>query len=432
MNKEKIILFILITLMSMAWQISYAYSFSAQNSDGITLYYNLISNSEVEVTYGPTTYGLYPGIVNIPSTVIYEGEELTITSIGNSAFYCCLDLTSVIIPSSVTNIGAGAFMYCSKLTSVIIPMSVTSIGDNAFYDCSALTSVTIPSAVTSIGNNAFIGCSSLTNVSVANGNTVYDSRNDCNAIIETATNTLVLGCSTTTIPESVRSIGPVAFYNCTGLMNVVIPSSVVSIDDCAFYGCSGLTNMLIPSNVTSLGIGAFFGCTGLNSLTISEGVTIINEKAFSICPSLTSVTIPESVTVIGDFAFESCSNLTNVTIPSGLTYLGGFSFSHCPKLTNVYCYMETPLIISKANTFSNRANATLYVPYGTKTAYEAAYGWNDFKEIIEMNHTDISLTPSISPEGEGSGYFTLDGRKLYGKPTQKGVYIVNGKKIVIK
>ena len=170
-----------------------------------------------------------------------------------------------------------------------LPKGTTSIGDNAFSRCIGLTSITIPSSVMSIGIGAFSGCTNLTNITVDEKNTIYDSRNNCNAIINKETNTLIQGCKTTTILSSVTSIGDYAFSGCTGLTSITIPSSVTSIGSMAFSGCTGLTSITIPSSVTSIGNSAFSGCTGL-----------------------TSITIPSSVTSIGNSAFYGCENLTNV------------------------------------------------------------------------------------------------------------------------
>ena len=153
------------------------------------------------------------------------------------------------------------------MTSVTIPNSVTSIGDSAFTGCSGLTSVTIGNSVTSIGDYAFSGCIGLTSIVVESGNTVYDSRNNCNAIIETSTNTLITGCKNTVIPNGVTSIGDLAFSGCIGLTSITIPSSVTSIGRYAFEGCSGLTSISIPSSVTSIGNYAFSDCSGLTSVT---------------------------------------------------------------------------------------------------------------------------------------------------------------------
>ena len=370
-------------------------------------------NAIIETNTNTLIYGCQNTV--IPNTVTSIGSnafgfcsgltEITIpnsvTSIGSHAFDGCSGLTSLNIPNSVTSIGSHAFDGCSGLTSLNIPNSVTSIEYEAFDGCSGLTSVSfhckeigdwfsgnssiktvvignevetirnhafqrctgltsitfhckeigwswfsgnssiktvvIGNSVTSIGSNAFSGCSGLTSIRVESGNTQYDSRNDCNAIIETNTNTLIYGCQNTVIPNTVTSIGNQAFYNCSGLTSITIPNSVTSIGNQAFYNCSGLTSITIPNSVTSIGNNAFSGCSGL-----------------------TSINIPNSVTSIGSYAFRDCSGLTSVRVN-----------------------MLDPLPIS-AETFSNRAKATLYVPKGCKAAYEAANYWKEFKMIVEV------------------------------------------------
>ena len=166
----------------------------------------------------------------------------SVTAIGECAFYECSGLTSVIIPNSVKVIGIYAFKGCSGLTSVIIPNSVEVIGNYAFEDCSGLTSVTIPNSVVAIGELAFCRCSGLTKLVVDLENPSYDSREGCNAIIESSTNKLIAGCKSTIIPKTVTTIGKSAFEGCSGLALVSIPSSVTTINIGAFSRCSDLVS----------------------------------------------------------------------------------------------------------------------------------------------------------------------------------------------
>ena len=196
---------------------------------------------------------------------------------------------------------------------------MTIIGSYAFSGCSSLTSIEIPNSVTSIGSSAFESCIDLTSINVDSNNTVYDSRNNCNAIIEKSGNTLISGCKNTVIPDTVTSIGVAAFWGCSSLTSIEIPSSVKSIGDEVFYDCSSLTSIEIPSGVTSIGDMAFRGCSSLTSIEIPSGVKYIESYAFDGCSSLTSIEIPSSVTYIEDYAFRGCSSLTSIKVDSNNT-----------------------------------------------------------------------------------------------------------------
>ena len=259
----------------------------------------------------------------------------SVTSIGDWAFNACRDLKSIIIPNSVTTIGKHAFSECSGLTSITIPNSVTSIGESAFYMCSSLTYVTIPNSVTSIEERVFTECRNLEFIFLEENNKKYDSRNDCNAIIETESNTLIAGCKNTTIPESITSIGDYAFNGCRDLKSIIIPNSVTNIGERVFENCTSLTSITIPNSVTSIRRYAFCSCEGLTSITIPNSVTSIGEYAICGCTGLTSFTIPNSVTSIGSNAFLECTNLASITIPNSVTSIGESVFENCASLTSI-------------------------------------------------------------------------------------------------
>ena len=328
----------------------------------------------------------YKGNIVIPETVLYGGVTCSVTSIGDYAFYFCDGLTSVTIGNSVTSIGDVAFYHCAGLTSVTIGNSVTSIGDEAFCQCYDLTSVTIPNSVTSIGSGAFRDCFGLQKV------IVKDIAAWCGISFSDIHSNPLLCAKHLYSDEN------------TEITELIIPNSVTSIENNAFGGCYGLTSVTIPNSVTSIGDEAFDYCIGLTSVTIGNSVTSIGYEAFS-CTGLTSVTIPNSVTSIGNGAFYHCTGLTSVT-----------------------CYAENvPSTGSNAFDSSNMGNATLYVPTASIDAYKTTEPWSGFKVIegIETGIKDIKTNATSS-----SPIYDLHGRRV--EKTTKGLYIVNGNKVMMK
>lgn len=277
----------------------------------------------------------YSGHVSIPESVTFKGKEYPIVRLDAYCF-CESDVEFCTIPNGKYKIEIWdcVFLRCPKLKEIVIPDSVTVIGEAAFCDCTALDSVKIGKSVAEIGDNAFRNCTSLTSIVVDAENPTYDSRNNCNAIIETKSKTLICGKDTTIIPEGIVRIGYAAFDGCN-FTSITIPNSVRKIEEIAFNNCTKLASVVIPQGVTSIGAAAFGNCESLTSVNIPDTLTYIAERAFKNCKSLTSITLPNSVITIGKEAFNGCSGLTSISIPDSVTKIEERAFAGCQSLTTV-------------------------------------------------------------------------------------------------
>ena len=359
------------------------------------IYYNTIEGNNVEVVSNwitsdgtPPSYSNYSDlkVANIPSIVTYNDMEYNVVSIGDYAFSKCTTLETVTIPESVTNIGEGAFQNCSSLPMITLPDGVLSInawsfsgctqltsiqyGDNvtnigkyAFENCPALSTFVISNMVQNIGDYAFAKCTSLTslvipeNVSkigwgivsycdalasivVSEQNTTFDSRDNCNSVVETASNTIIATC----------------------------------------------TQSLIPNSVTTIGVCAFFGRNDLTHITIPEHITTIDDYAFSNCTSLESVSIGDNLKSIGDYAFRSCKAMTSFSIGKDVDSIMQWAFMDCGKLETFICNAVTPPT-TQWGTFDVSPTAILYVPEESVDLYKNDRQWDNFYKILPLNHS---------------------------------------------
>jgi len=321
--------------------------------------------------------------VRIPTT--FNGKS--IIAIGDRTFEDNATITSVVVPSNITSIGNYAFFNCSSLVNISIPSSIASIGDYAFYDCSSLININIPSNITSIGSYAFEYCNNLSyNISngiryIGNNQNKYvvamsvidksavevSIKDDCKFIYEKA----FYGCSSLTditIPNSVTSIGVLAFGYCKKLETVKFEESskLASIKDGAFSNCSSLANISIPDGVISIGSIAFDMCNNLiynvsngikylgnnqnkyvvaisvvdksaTGFSIKDGCKIIHAEAFYDCKNLKSILIPDSVISIGRVGFGGCNKLEAIVFGenSKLTRIAPYAFTQCTSLVDI-------------------------------------------------------------------------------------------------
>ncbi len=292
----------------------------------------------------------------------------TIKEISNGAFWRCSSLEQIYLPASLEIVGNSIFKECTSLKSIVvsecnlkydsrencnaiistkdnclmcgcsyttIPNSIQAIRQGALTGSTMLKRLYIPENVESIGIGAFCSCPSLVSISVSLDNKKFDSREDCNAIINSSNNELICGCQITAIPDSIKCIGESAFEGCSALEQITIPDSVTSIGAKAFKGCSSLKEIVIPNSVTSIGATAFKGCSSLKEIVIPNSVTKIEPFAFSYCSSLKKIVIPNSVTEIGRFAFKGCSSLDEIEIPSSVNKYNSGIFQDCCSLKKV-------------------------------------------------------------------------------------------------
>lgn len=277
----------------------------------------------------------YSGDITLPSSITVSAVNYSLTGIADSAFLACINLKSIVLPTTITSIGKFAFSHCVKLTTANIPASVSTVGESAFGGCVALKKLSIPASVTSIGDGAFRGCTD--SINVATTNTVYSSQS---GVLYNKSKTVLIQCPT----------------GATGTFSV--PATVTGIADDAFWRC-GITAITFPAAINDIGYGAFAN-SKLSALNLPQ-VTIIRPNTFNGCNALTNVTLPSTLATVGAGAFWNCILLN--TINSNAV--------QCPAVGDTAVFYDV-----------DKQTATLKVPIGSKSDYQAALGWKDFN-IIE-------------------------------------------------
>ncbi len=448
--------------------IATAYDFMV---DGLA--YNIIAGTNnVRLVYtafnsDENYYGMTD--VEIPESVVCDNAQYAVKSIGDYAFAQCVTLKSIVVPNSVVSIGEMAFKNCRSLKSVDIPSSISSIARMTFYGCNNLKRFTMPAEIRSIGSSAFNGCISLdslyipkycstitvdafcdtrfSSIVVDPENYKYNSNNQCNAIIETSTRILLVGCKNTVIPNNVKEIGAYAFRFCRNLTSIDLPPSVQKVGVLAFSSCNNLKKVSHGENVEYIGESAFAFCASVDSIFISSTVTYIGDKAFNGCGALSDIRvednnnffdsrgncnavirtrdnallygckntiIPNSVVAVEDGAFHSCTGLKSMKIPNSVMIVGQYVFKGCVNLSTVVlgrkvdalgyrffheCSSLRALCLSSSNppVVGNEAllgvdyeKCHLYVPSSSLQAYANDSEWGKFKNIVAWD--EISLT----------------------------------------
>ena len=293
-----------------------------------------------------------------------------VTQIEEYAFCRIEGITSVVIPNSVTTIGIDAFSGCNNLTYVVLPDSVKSIGAGAFGDCSSLTSITIPQSVENIGECAFADCSGLTSIVVEPENKHFDSRNNCNAIIETAENMIIADCKNTIIPKGVTRICVRGYRDCIFEINQ-------RDEDICLEGC--------PENI-SLSVG--------DTVTIPNTITSIAPSAFVLVDEVKTIIIPNSVKIIRDEAFLNCYDLESIIIPDSVTTIGKGVFSGCSKLKSIIVSSGNPIYDSRnsCNAIFETKSNTLIAGCSQSTIPDS------IESIVEFAFEHIELPLFVVPE----------------------------------
>lgn len=386
------------------------FSVSAVTSGDYT--YKILDDNTIEITkYSGNAVDLV-----IPKTI----DGYTVTQIGKKAFYSCKGLTEIIIPDSITRIGSNAFSNCTNLEKVTLPESITLIDNGAFTYCTALTEVNIPKSISSLDNHVFSHCTSLREIYIPDTLTeiktyafagcelnsiiidenhpVYDNRENCNAIIETATNTMIYGGKYTSFPESVTTIGHAAFIFST-IEKVVVPDTIIKINGSAFSRCENLEEVILPNSLDNIPYGMFFNCTSLKKVNIPDNAKHINESAFHDCSSLETIELPDGLQIINDSAFTNCKSLKEITLPQSMQAVGWYTFLGCDNLTSMTILSTECNIYTDGLSYgiphSMPFTTTIYAYLGSGAHGYASSTGNPFVPLNPLGDVDGDMEVSV-------------------------------------
>ena len=424
----------------------------------------------IEVDAGNPVYCSYEGalynkertrLIFVPAGKTEYKIPSGVNEINDDAFYLCKSLKELTIPNGLSRIGKNAFAGCDSLATIEIPNSIEYIGEYSFCGCKALTSLSIPISVKKIGRSAFSFCTSLKTVTFAMQpgiSTIPEGLfNGCTSIVEV------------TIPHGITSLGDFSFSQCDSLKTIHIPNTVTNIGSNSFYNCHSLKKVEYPASIETIGSQAFEYCQKIDTISIPTKVNMIGQNAFNGCsrlsfinvskdnlkfksffgalydhqfnrlikvpPMATSDSIPTTVAEISPYAFFQSAELTSVRFPARLTEIGTWAFVGCSSMDSVY--MVNPINIS--GTYLPQNTRTLYVPIGKKTIFERSTyyleQYSQFKAIMEYGETPTAILPQVLEElnEEKQVIYNLQGIRIGDSINSlRGIYVINGKKFVLK
>ena len=317
----------------------------------------------------------------------------------------------------------GAFQTTMALQHIVLPKNLTAIGSFAFQD-SGIEELVLPATVKELGRDIFYYARNLKALSVEKGNTVFDSRDNCNAIIETASNTLRIGCANTVVPNGIKALGQMAFSGVPSLKEVKLPSGLTSIGWATFWADTELSKVTLSESVTDIGESPFGGCERITSLVIDAKNTkydsrnncnaIIETATNKLIQGFATTKIPEGVKTIATAAFRSLATLTEIEIPASVEKIEPEAFLYCNQMTKVVSHIKKPFAVSSmVFEGDNMKTAVLHVPYGTREAYANTPGWDAFRTIVEMDPVEGEYTKngaSVVTTDFGKAYAALNGK----------------------